>query len=143
MRRGELRHVDGRVREVGIGGVQVGWFENPHNAAQGYEKNASFSIISPQDFDSAGDSTRASSYVGERRFEAEIDKVKEFLEKNALVQLPETDENKVAEDLAHAFTELLRDTGKRAELAKNALEVMRKNRGATTKTIENLKQFLG
>lgn len=70
-------------REVSfrIGGVQVGWFENPHNAAQGYEKNASFTIISPQDFDSAGDSTRASSYVGERRFAAEIDKVKEFLVK--------------------------------------------------------------
>lgn len=70
-------------REVSfrIGGVQIGWFENPHNAAEGYEKNASFTIISPQDFDSAEDSTRASSYVGERRFEAEINKVKEFLEK--------------------------------------------------------------
>ena len=68
--------------------------------------------------------------------------VKEFLEKNALVQLPETDEQTVIEDLACCFTELLTDAEKRAELAKNALEVMRKNRGATLKTIENLKQFL-
>ncbi len=70
-------------REVSfrIGGVQVGWFENPHNEARGYEKNASFSIISPQDFDTGLDSNKASSYVGERRFEAEIEKVKEFLEK--------------------------------------------------------------
>jgi hypothetical protein len=70
-------------REVSfrIGGVQVGWFENPHNETKGYEKNASFSIISPQDFDASADSTKAGSYVGERRFAAEIEKVKEFLEK--------------------------------------------------------------
>ncbi len=70
-------------REVSfrIGGVQVGWFENPHNETKGYEKNASFSIISPKDFDSSIDSNKASSYVGERRFEAEIEKVKEFLER--------------------------------------------------------------
>lgn len=70
-------------REVSfrIGGVQIGWFENPHNETKGYEKNASFSIISPKDFDSSIDSNKASSYVGERRFEAEIEKVKEFLER--------------------------------------------------------------
>ncbi len=69
--------------------------------------------------------------------------VKEFLEKSALVQLPETDEKTVADELARAFTELLTDAEKRAQLSKNALEVMQKNRGATVKTIENLKQFLG
>lgn len=68
-------------REVSfrIGGIQIGWFENPHNVSQGYEKSANFTIISPQDFDSAADSTKANSYVGERRFEAEIDKVRDFL----------------------------------------------------------------
>lgn len=69
--------------------------------------------------------------------------VKEFLDQNALVQLPETREESVADDLARSFTELLTDTEKRAALSENALEVMRKNRGATLKTIENLKQFLG
>jgi hypothetical protein len=60
-----------------IGGIQIGWFENPHEASQGYEKNAKFTIISPQDFDA--DAGRADSFVGERRFTAEIEKVKEFL----------------------------------------------------------------
>lgn len=64
-----------------IGGVQIGWFENPHDAAKGYEKNARFTIISPQDFDLHAASGRAESYVGERRFAAEIEKVKEFLHK--------------------------------------------------------------
>jgi 3-deoxy-D-manno-octulosonic-acid transferase len=68
--------------------------------------------------------------------------VKEFLDKRALIQLPETNEKTVPEDLARSFTELLKSAEKRAELSKNALEVMRKNRGATAKTMENLKQFL-
>ncbi len=65
--------------------------------------------------------------------------VKEFLDKNALIQLPETNEQSIADDLAKVFAELLKDAEKRAELSNNALEVMRKNRGATAKTIENLK----
>jgi hypothetical protein len=64
-----------------VGGVQIGWFENPHNAEKGYEKNARFTIISPQDFGTDADAGRADSYVGERRFAAEIEKVKEFLHK--------------------------------------------------------------
>jgi 3-deoxy-D-manno-octulosonic-acid transferase len=68
--------------------------------------------------------------------------VKEFLDKQALIQLPETNENTIADDLANIFSELLRDAEKRARLSKNALEVMQKNRGATAKTMENLKQFL-
>jgi 3-deoxy-D-manno-octulosonic-acid transferase len=68
--------------------------------------------------------------------------VKEFLDKNALIQLPATNEESIAEDLARIFGELLKDAEKRAELSKNALEVMEKNRGATAKTIETLKQIL-
>ena len=68
--------------------------------------------------------------------------VTEFLDKNALVQLPETNEKTIAQDLAKVFSELLKDIEKRAELSQNALEVMQKNRGATAKTIENLKQIL-
>jgi 3-deoxy-D-manno-octulosonic-acid transferase len=68
--------------------------------------------------------------------------VKEFLDKNALLQLPETREDSIAEDLARIFAELLKDSEKRTELSKNALEVMQKNRGATAKTIETLKQIL-
>jgi len=64
-----------------VGGVQIGWFENPHDSAKGYEKNAQFTIISPQDFAAGADLGRADSFVGERRFEAEIEKIKEFLHK--------------------------------------------------------------
>ncbi len=64
-----------------VGGVQIGWFENPHDPAKGYEKNARFIVIPPQDFGADADVGRADSYVGERRFTAEIEKVKEFLDK--------------------------------------------------------------
>jgi len=68
--------------------------------------------------------------------------VKEFLDKNALIQLPETNEKTIGGDLEKVFEELLKNAERRAELSKNALEVMRKNRGATAKTIENLKPLL-
>jgi hypothetical protein len=64
-----------------IGGVQIGWFENPHDAEKSYEKNAEFTIISPQEFAVGAESGRAESYVGERRFTAEIERVKNFLHK--------------------------------------------------------------
>jgi hypothetical protein len=64
-----------------VGGVQIGWFENPHDPTRGYEKNARFTIISPQEFGTDADSGRADSFVGERRFGAEIERVKEFLHK--------------------------------------------------------------
>ena len=67
--------------------------------------------------------------------------VKEFLAKEALIQLPATNEKSVVDDLAREFTGLLRDAPKRVALSENALEVMEKNRGATAKTIENLKPF--
>ena len=65
--------------------------------------------------------------------------VKEFLARDALIQLPATDEKSIVDELAQAFTELLTSAEKRAELSKNALEVMEKNRGATRRTIESLK----
>lgn len=64
-----------------VGGVQIGWFENPHDDEKGYEKNAQFTIVSPQDFGANAETGRADSYVGERRFTAEIEKIKEFLYK--------------------------------------------------------------
>lgn len=64
-----------------VGGVQIGWFENPHDTEKNYEKNAKFTVISPQDFSIEAESGRADSYVGERRFTAEIERVKEFLHK--------------------------------------------------------------
>ena len=68
--------------------------------------------------------------------------VKAFIEKNALIQLPETDEKMIAEKLAETFAEVLKNAEMRLALGENALAVMKKNRGATEKTIENLKSIL-
>jgi 3-deoxy-D-manno-octulosonic-acid transferase len=68
--------------------------------------------------------------------------VREFSEKQALIQLAKTDEKRVVENLAEAFHNLLGDAQKRARLGQNALAVMKENRGATARTIENLKPLL-
>ena len=67
--------------------------------------------------------------------------VAEFLDKKALVQLPELSEAEIPAKLAEVFTELLLDREKRAALAENAFQVVKSNRGATLKTIEQLKPF--
>ncbi len=70
-------------REVSlpIAAVQIGWFENPHNDALGYEKNARFFVLSPADLLSQDEPVIPETRVGQRRFEAEIEKAKEFLHK--------------------------------------------------------------
>jgi 3-deoxy-D-manno-octulosonic-acid transferase len=68
--------------------------------------------------------------------------VKEFLAQNALVQLPKLAVEEIPEKLAEVFLQLLQDAERRENLAKNAFEVMKKNRGATGKTIEYIKSFL-
>lgn len=68
--------------------------------------------------------------------------VKEFLQKDALIQLPETDDKTAVKLLAEVFAELLRNEEKRSELGENAANVMAENRGAVAKTLENLKPLL-
>ncbi|MCY7348757.1 MAG: 3-deoxy-D-manno-octulosonic acid transferase [Pyrinomonadaceae bacterium] len=68
--------------------------------------------------------------------------VKEFLTQNALTQLPKLAAGEIPAKLAAIFSELLSDAQKRRTLAKNAFAVMKKNRGATEKTIEYIKIFL-
>lgn len=68
--------------------------------------------------------------------------VKEFLAQDALVQLPKLGEKEVAVKLAETFSELLRYPERREKLAKNAFGVVKKNRGATEKTVEYIKSFL-
>jgi 3-deoxy-D-manno-octulosonic-acid transferase len=65
--------------------------------------------------------------------------VREFLEKDALVQLPKLDEKEIPAALADSFTKLLEDAGRRKKLAENAFRVMQTNRGASLKTIDYLK----
>lgn len=63
-----------------IGAVQVGWFENPHNALKPYEKNADFRILSPKDLiEGQDDPVNPETRVGEERFYAEAAAVSDFL----------------------------------------------------------------
>jgi 3-deoxy-D-manno-octulosonic-acid transferase len=70
------------------------------------------------------------------------DVVKEFLQQEALIQLPKLEEKQISSKLAEVFRELLEDREKRRKLSVNALGVIQKNRGASHKTIENLKLLL-
>lgn len=66
-----------------IAAIQIGWFENPHNDDFGYEKNARFFVLSPEKLLSQDEPVIPETKVGQYRFEAEIDKAKEFLEKKS------------------------------------------------------------
>jgi 3-deoxy-D-manno-octulosonic-acid transferase len=64
--------------------------------------------------------------------------VKEFLAHDALIQLPEGEEESFPENLASVFAELLHDRKRLTELGENALTVIETNRGATFRTIQAL-----
>ena len=66
----------------------------------------------------------------------------EFVEQNALVQMPQLNENEIVDKLAETFLNLLREPETREKLAENAFAVMKKNRGAAAKTVEMLKPLL-
>lgn len=69
-------------REVSlpVAAVQIGWFENPHDDAQGYEKNARFFVLSPEDLlKDQEEPVIPETRVGQKRFEAEVEKVRDFL----------------------------------------------------------------
>lgn len=70
-------------REVSlpVAAIQIGWFENPHNEGVGYEKQAHFKVLSPNELLSQDEPVIPETKVGQRRFEAEIEKIKEFLKK--------------------------------------------------------------
>ncbi len=71
-------------REVSlpVGAIQIGWFENPHDAMQHYEKSAYFEILSPEVLlQQQEEPINPETRVGERRFHAEVEKAGEFLRK--------------------------------------------------------------
>jgi 3-deoxy-D-manno-octulosonic-acid transferase len=61
-----------------------------------------------------------------------------FLEKEALVQLPETSAKEIVPALAKTFEELLSNNERRHQLGENALAVMKQNTGAVDRTLEYL-----
>lgn len=64
-----------------VAAIQIGWFENPHDENQSYEKNARFFVLSPDKLLSKDEPVVPETKVGQLRFEAEIEKVIEFLRK--------------------------------------------------------------
>ena len=69
------------------------------------------------------------------------DAVKVFLANRALIQLPETPKETIVDRLFDAISDLLEDADQRNELGRNARSVIEANRGATRKTIEELKKL--
>ena len=71
----------GREISLPVAAIQVGWFENPHDENSSYEKNAEFTILSPQDLlKNQDEPMNPETRVGEMRFHAEVKKSKEFIE---------------------------------------------------------------
>ena len=71
-------------REVSlpVGAIQIGWFENPHDQTQRYEKSAYFEILSPETLlREQEEPINPETRVGELRFHAEVNKISEFLRK--------------------------------------------------------------
>lgn len=68
--------------------------------------------------------------------------VKEFLAQDALLQLPKLAAQEIQEKISESFSHLLRNEEVREKMARNAFAVMKKNRGATEKTIEYIQSFM-
>ncbi|MEZ5427166.1 MAG: DNA double-strand break repair nuclease NurA [Pyrinomonadaceae bacterium] len=74
----------GRDISLPVAAIQVGWFENPHDETQSYEKNARFKILSPKELlEDQEEPMNPETRVGQMRFHAEVERVSEFLAKKA------------------------------------------------------------
>lgn len=63
-----------------VAAVQIGWFENPHDDTQSYEKKAEFFVLSPEELlQDQEEPVIPETRVGQKRFEAEVAKIGEFL----------------------------------------------------------------
>ncbi|MEZ5305897.1 MAG: DNA double-strand break repair nuclease NurA [Pyrinomonadaceae bacterium] len=70
----------GKEMDLPVGAIQVGWFENPHDASKSYVKQARFEILGPNDLLIPSDENlNPEARVGARRFHAEVEVVREFL----------------------------------------------------------------
>ena len=73
-----------RELSMRVGAVQIGTFENSHTANGSYAKQATFKLITPNDFDVAEREFEkpfnAETLIALERFRAEVEAVKKFLE---------------------------------------------------------------
>ena len=72
-------------------------------------------------------------------FQAAVD---EFALKNAFVQIPELEDDRISDMLAKKFAEMIDNPALREKLAENAFAVVQSNRGATARTMKHLKPIL-
>lgn len=68
--------------------------------------------------------------------------VRDFLSSDALVQLPNINEDEAADVLAATLQKLLTDDERRNALAKNAKHVFESNSGATEKTVKEIERLI-
>jgi len=68
--------------------------------------------------------------------------VRTFVGSNALVQLPDKTGEQIVDELFLAFSDLLKNHEERKTLGLNALAVMKANRGATSRTVEELRPLI-
>ncbi len=117
---GELRAAYALAEIVFVGGSLI-----PHGGQSIYEPAAAGKAIV------TGPNTA--------NFEAAVT---EFIDKEALVQLPAVNESQIVAKLVESFNTLLADEKKLTTLGINALTVMEHNRGAVNRTIEYLSPLL-
>lgn len=74
----------GKETTVPIAAVQIGWFENPHDATLPHEKDARFEILTPAELLADQDEPMNPDIrVEERRYLGEVERISEFLSANA------------------------------------------------------------
>ena len=117
---GELRAAYPLAEIVFVGGSLI-----PHGGQSVFEPAA------------AGKAIVTGPYTG--NFAAAVN---EFLDRDAIVQLPDLTAKKVVPELASVISSLLSDPTRRALLGANALAVIENNRGAVSRTIEYLGPLL-
>lgn len=66
---------------IPVGAVQVGWFENPHDASQPYVKDIVFEVLPPEELAAMGEEAPGfpDRLVNARRFELECQVLADFL----------------------------------------------------------------
>ncbi|MGB7068531.1 MAG: 3-deoxy-D-manno-octulosonic acid transferase [Pyrinomonadaceae bacterium] len=117
---GELRAAYRLAEIVFVGGSMI-----PHGGQ---------SVLEPG---SAGKATVTGPYT--HNFD---EVVRTFVENSALIQLSETRHERVVDDIFLAFSDLLEDSEARNAIGRNALSVMNANKGATAKTVAELRELL-
>jgi 3-deoxy-D-manno-octulosonic-acid transferase len=68
--------------------------------------------------------------------------LKDFVARDAIIQLPKLAENEVVPKLTEVISVLLKDEKQRLKLAENAATLMRVSRGCTDRTIESLIELI-